>query len=249
MTVRRATKADVAALTALWQTVFGDSPSEIAPFFAHVFSQSVGFCVGASDGIGGMVFCVPCAVACRERTLPCGYVYALGVREDLRRNGVGASLMAAVRAYAENENLAGLLTLPAEPSLFDYYEAKGFQPWSWATECSFGASAGEVDEIAPNEYLLLRQSYLDKLHMPYLLPSDGVASLYRFFAWDGGCCAVGDGLVTELCGNGKSVSAVAEMLGVSRLSVLRCGSGYPYAMALALQSDFPPDGLFSFGMQ
>ena len=249
MTVRRATAADIAALTELWQTVFGDAPAEIAPFFAHVFPQSVGFCVDAEDGVGGMVFCVPCAVACGKTTYPCGYVYALGVREALRRKGVGTALMTALRTYGEKENLAALLTLPAEPALFDYYEAKGFRPWSWATECSFGAGSGEVNEIAPQDYLQLRRTYLDKLCVPYLLPSDGVASLHRFFAWNGGCCAVGGGLVTELCGSAKGVPAVAEKLGVSRLSAVRCGSGYPYVMAQVLQNDFPPDGLFSFGMQ
>lgn len=249
MTVRRATAADIAALTELWQAVFGDAPEEIAPFFARVFPQSAGFCADAEGGIGGMVFCVPCAVAGRESIYPCGYVYALGVREELRRNGIGAALMAALRMYGEQENLAALLTLPAEPALFDYYEAKGFRPWSWATECSFGARAGAVQEIAPQDYLTLRRTYLDKLRVPYLLPSDGVASLHRFFAWDGGCCAVGGGLVTELCGSASGVSAVADKLGASRLSVVRCGSGYPYVMAQALQPDFPPDGLFSFGMQ
>ncbi|MBQ7523134.1 MAG: GNAT family N-acetyltransferase [Oscillospiraceae bacterium] len=247
--VTRAAAADIAALTDLWQAVFGDTPEEIAPFFQHVFPQSVGFCVRVDSSLGGMVFCVPCDVVRGEATFRCGYLYALGVREDLRGQKLGRTLADAVRRYAEEEKLAAVLTLPAEPSLFAYYADLGYQPWSWATECSFGAQAGGVTEISPQDYLSLRRTYLDNIGAAYLAPSEGVAALHRFFAWDGGCCAVGGGLVTELCGSAKGAPAVAEKLGVPRLSAIRCGSGYPFVAALPLQDDFPTDGLFSFGMQ
>lgn len=53
-------------------------------------------------------------------------LFEIGVREDDRRRGVGAALVAAMRAYAERERITEIWVLADNPGAIAFYTACGF---------------------------------------------------------------------------------------------------------------------------
>lgn len=254
MIIRRTEPEDAGKLMLLWQSVFDDPTEDMFPFFRTVFPVCDGYCAEEDGAVTGMVFAVPCEIAAGKRRFVCRYLYALGVAEDRRGQGIGKALLSAVKDDCLRNGADALLVLPSEESLFDYYAAEGYAVWAWANGCSLAAGEqAAVQEVDTEAYLSARKAYLEPSGAAYVIPSAAVASLSRCFVWDGGCCAAdrtdGEWFVQELCGSAAGVPTAAMRLGVRRLSIIRSNGGYPYAMAMALNKDFPKDGLWSFGME
>lgn len=120
--IRRAVPADLPALTQLWQTAFGDPPELIAAFYDRFPPETAAWVVEdegrattAAHLLGGKLHTSDGAVR------PCTYVYAVSTAPERQGRGYASALM---RRFAANADAGGciLYTLPAEPSLYGWYQ-------------------------------------------------------------------------------------------------------------------------------
>lgn len=121
--IRRAGPADLPALTRLWQTAFGDPPELIERFYRRFPPAKAAWVV--EDG--GCVVTAAHLLEGRLHTadgnvLPCAYVYAVSTDPAHQGNGYASALM---RRFAMDADVSGrvLYTLPAEASLYKWYQA------------------------------------------------------------------------------------------------------------------------------
>ena len=120
--IRRAVPADLPALTQLWQTAFGDPPELIAAFYDRFPPETAAWVVEdegraatAAHLLGGKLHTADGAVR------PCAYVYAVSTAPERQGRGYASALM---RRFAADADAGGciLYTLPAEPSLYGWYQ-------------------------------------------------------------------------------------------------------------------------------
>ena len=123
MRIRRAAPADLPVLTRLWQAAFGDPPELIERFYRRFPPAKAAWLVEA----GGCVVTAAHLLEGRLHTadgnvLPCAYVYAVSTDPAHQGNGYASALM---RRFAMDADASGrvLYTLPAEASLYKWYQA------------------------------------------------------------------------------------------------------------------------------
>lgn len=123
MRIRRAATADLPELTRLWQAAFGDPPELIERFYRRFPPETAAWVVEA----GGCVVTAAHLLEGRLHTadggvLPCAYVYAVSTDPARQGNGYASALM---RRFAMDADASGyvLYTLPAEASLYKWYQA------------------------------------------------------------------------------------------------------------------------------
>lgn len=123
MRIRRAAPADLPVLTRLWQAAFGDPPELIERFYRRFPPAMAAWVVEA----GGCVVTAAHLLQGRLHTadggvLPCAYVYAVSTDPAHQGNGYASALM---RRFAMDADASGrvLYTLPAEASLYKWYQA------------------------------------------------------------------------------------------------------------------------------
>lgn len=250
---------DYAALSGLWQRCFGDPPALIARFFdllpelgTGVTAEYEGVPVGAAYALTGLSLVSPDGA---EKS--CGYIYAVAVDEDCRGMGIGAALSVTA---AENARKAGaeiLCTLPAEDSLYGWYEKligvkcalrRG------ARRCKSAVGA-VCQPISAAEYAARREELLrGKAHIrfteAYLEFQRALCTEYGggFYAVCGGIAAAyleeGSALVRELvlpegADRDSAAGAVAAELGADMaVSYEPCPEGEKF---IAADCPLPPD--------
>ena len=180
---------------------------------------------------------------CTVRGKRCAYLYGIAAFEHCRGRGIGSALIRAAMAHLEMHYEA-LLLVPAEPSLFRYYERFGFR--SGGTICQETVLAGAplpIRKLSISEYAQLRRAYL---------PPDGViqegaalellGGYADFYATENAVCAVSGRLVWELLGDKRDAPGILGALGIAEAIVRTPGADRPFAMGLGL------DGPVHFGL-
>ena len=141
---------DIPQLSALWLECFGDEEPLISEFFRLL--PEMGDCIVAAmeNEIIGM---------CNALHFSHGtYIYAVGVKEEYRSNGIGAALMDYCKI-----NYVNLCTLPSEDSLYDWYgQTLGTKNLNFCryehADAAYGES--EITELSCAEYAKLREEIL-----------------------------------------------------------------------------------------
>ena len=162
------------------------------------------------------------------------YIYGIATFEAHRGLGIGSRL---IRAALTHLNCPVFL-VPAEPSLFGYYERFGFHAVSTIREETVTASAPiPILPLDPAEYAALRRTYLPAHSLiqegPCLALLDGYADLY---ATDHAVAAVTEGMVWELLGDSSDAPGLIAALGLPSATVRTPGPGRPFAMGLNADS-------------
>lgn len=103
---------------ALWSSVFGDSKEEIDFFLNNCRHKK---CLGyfVDDKLVSMLFIVGCSY-CNESG---GYIYAVSTYKEFRGRGYASRLIETAKTSGYNF----LWLIPAEDSLFDFYNGLGFE--------------------------------------------------------------------------------------------------------------------------
>lgn len=226
-TLRETRAEDYAALSALWQQCFGDPPELIERFFTllpdlgrRVTALYQGRAVGAAYALAGL------------ELLPehksCGYIYAVAVDESCRGLGIGGALSVAAAEDARQAGAEIICTLPAEESLYDWYEKLiGVKYALHRRERRCKAAAGDCREISAAEYAQRREELLrGRAHIRF--PAAYLEFQYELCkCYGGGFFAVGEGIaaaypegdtakICELIGADKTAAAaVAARLGAA----------------------------------
>ena len=189
----------------------------------------------------------------------CGYLYAVAVAEEYRRLGLGRALSQAAAERAEARGARLLCTLPAEPSLYGWYERiLGLTCALRRERRPVAPAPGEpCMKLSTTEYLLWRENLLrGRPHMRLSAPAMEFQRLLcescggGFYACGSGVAAAywedGRLLIRALLAPEEEREAVAAALGaalgaeqVLLFSPARPGEGEPYIAARP--GSLPPD--------
>ncbi len=192
--IRGYAPADEAALTALWKRCFGDSEELIHGFFAMLPELGAGVTAELDGKPVGMAFAI-CGMALSSGE-KCGYIYAVAVDESCRGFGAGAALTRAAADAARGLGAEIICTLPAEASLYPWYEKLISTRFTLCRRRGI-IPAGDARGFAPlsaAEYNARREALL--AGAPHLTVNDACAELLRLLceAYGGGLFAVDGGI-------------------------------------------------------
>jgi GNAT superfamily N-acetyltransferase len=124
--------ADLADITAMWRESFHDEESYI-----HAFLTQYKDVFGLKYQIDGltvsMLFMIPCCFAGKHGY----YIYACATLKSFQGHNFMAALLEAAFQKAKSEQAFGLILIPAEASLFNYYKKHGFETGTFISEQMF----------------------------------------------------------------------------------------------------------------
>lgn len=232
--VRPSVPADIPAQRELWRLAFGDPEAYIDNFY-HTYYRPERVLVLEEEGVVRSMtawfdttFVVPGRGAYRA-----AYLYAVATHPDCRGKGLAGKLLAGADEYFRSLGIPAVTTVPAEPSLHNFFGSNGFRECFRLSEGKLSpeelsAPSGEpvLRPLSPGEYGALREKLLaGRAHIAY--PEDALA-------YQAGCCRLSGGglfggetpegpvcLCAEGAGNGLVI--VKEYLGApaARESALR----------------------------
>jgi len=133
------TPLDYKELKAIWLEAFDEVGvnNMDAEYYADTFllhhDNFSGLTYRENGRIVSMLFLIPCFWDGAAGY----YVYACTTQSQFREKGYMKALLDAAFEKAQNENAFGLVLIPGNPSLCDYYGKNGFQPFSHIEEHVF----------------------------------------------------------------------------------------------------------------
>lgn len=233
--VRISEEGDIPALRRLWKLAFGDSEAYMDNFFQTYYHPERMLVLEEEGEICSMTawfdtsFVVPGRGEYRA-----AYLYAVATDPERRGRGLAARLLAGADQYFCSLSIPAVTTVPAEPSLHNFFGANGFrecfqlvQRELTPEELPAAPEKTGFQRLSPGEYGRLREALLE--HTPHIAyPEDALA-------YQSGCCALSGGglygMYTDagpviLCGEGggEGLFVVKELLGSSTARELALGS-------------------------
>ena len=245
--IREVLREDADALAALWHRAFGD-PEELArDFLARLPALGGGVCAEADGVLLGAAYAVTDFFLNEERI---AYLYAVAVEEDARGCGLGAALSREAAALGRRLGAKIVCTLPAEESLYPWYErAVGLRCALRRRKEEIESRPGPVPTpLAPEEYAARREALLRG--RPHVRLGTAALGQERFNCrlCGGDLLAIGEGIAAASVEEGVAVlrellapegadrtalaGAVAAALGAERaLLYTPDAAGEPYMAA------------------
>ena len=141
---RFAKESDANKLKKLWKTCFGDDDEYIDLFFNNRFNPNECLTAFCGESLAAMLFLLPITAVCKEKRYPARYIYAVCTEPKFRNRSVSTRLLNAAHEYMAENQIAMSLLVPAEKSLFDYYEKRGFKTEFYCSEFETDARHGEI---------------------------------------------------------------------------------------------------------
>lgn len=162
------------------------------------------------------------------------YIYGIATFAAHRGKGIGAALIRRALAHLKQVGFSTVFLVPAEESLFAYYERFGFRTVSTIRERTISAGTPiPVRRLSPAEYAELRRRLLPSRALlqegPCLSLLAGYAELY---ASEHAVAAVTDRMVWELLGDESEAPGILGALGIPEAAVRGPGGGRPFAMGI-----------------
>lgn len=175
MTLRVGTSADKEQVKALWQLVFGDT-DEYVEYFFNKQKDEVILLLEEENQVQSMLILFWFPVTFPDGTTAMtGYVYALATHPDARGKGHGRTILAYADQYLKEQGIHGVTTVPAEPSLHQFFGSTGFRPCFstgkteiMASDILKPSSGDELSSVSESHYSSVRKCLLkSKLFVNY----------------------------------------------------------------------------------
>ena len=249
MTIDFPKDEQIPGLRILWKEAFGDTEQFLESFFSTGFSKDRCRCICENGQPVTALYWFDCGWGNKRLA----YLYAVATAKSHRGQGLCHRIMDDTRALLQLQGYDGLVLVPAEPSLFPFYEKMGY--------CCFGgirqwnAAAGEpvkLKELDHSQYALLRTRYLPENSVI----QDGellrfLGSYARFYQGEDFlvCCAEDDGklMAYELLGNTAAASGILAALRLET-GTFRTPGDAPFAMYYSLTKDMASPCYLAFAL-
>ena len=216
------------ALRSLFTEAFGDKAFTDL-FFRTGYSPQR--CLAAFDGdLLAALHWFDCSLEDKKAA----YVYGIAAFRRCRGQGIGSALIRFAIDHLKALGYGIIALVPAEESLFPYYERFGFRPASAIRETL--VPAGDplpIRRLTVSDYadsrrrLLPERSLLQEGACLHLL-----AGYADFYATPKAIAAVSDHMVWELLGEEGDAPGLIAALGIPAATVRTPGSGRPFSMAI-----------------
>ena len=264
LSISEYTAADIPSLKMLWVETFHDEPELVDRFFELLPSMGTGLIAESADEILGAAYVLNAELRCSDNSVHnLGYIYAVAVEPSARCNGIGAELTRACKRYCWENNIDICCTLPAEASLYEWYEK--ISGLTAANSCIYESimpsdAEPQICELHADEYSyrridLLRNNNYVNFDYGYLLYQEALFKTYGggFFACSGGiACGYIDGetlLIKEVLNDEPGfIPALCSKLGAKTALVRRPAiDGEPFIAAFEA-NDFPSDAIWNLAL-
>ena len=234
-TIREYTPADVPQMAALWQRSFGDSEGFVQAFFAALPDMGSGVVAVCGEKVIGAAYTLngqELLDGTGAKAPVIGYLYGVSVEREYRHHGIGGALVKAVYALSQKREAKIVCTLPAEASLYDWYEKLlGLRPVLYRKKQAVKAAQLELSmELSSTEYMIWRENMLRgqaHLHLSnYALEFE--KKLLKEYG--GGFFAVESGIAAAYVENG--VGLIRELIVPDSKLLPRAASSVAYALGV-----------------
>lgn len=223
--------AEEAELRALFTEAFGDAAFTDL-FFDRGYSPDR--CMAALDGtLLAALHWFDCELDGKKAA----YVYGIAVFAACREQGIGSKLIRFSVEYLQNRGYEVIALVPAEESLFPYYERFGFRPVSTISETQIRAAAPlPIRTLTAAEYAEARRKLLPahSLQQTACLPL--LAGYADFYATPRAIAAVSGQMVWELLGEEADAPGLIAALALGSATVRTPGGDRPFAMAIGAEA-------------
>lgn len=224
LTVRPSVPEDVPAQRELWKLAFGDSDAYIDNFYDAYYRPGRVVVLEEDGVLRSMTAWFDTTLVIPGRgEYRAAYLYAVATHPNCRGRGLAARLLAGADDYFRSLGIPAVTTVPAEPSLHNFFGSNGFRECFQILSGTLrreelpSPPPGVLRPALPEEYGQVRERLLaDIPHIAY--PPDALA-------YQAGCCELGDGglFVGEvsgeplcLCAERGDLVVVKELLGSDR---------------------------------
>lgn len=231
--IRLSTAADIPALRRLWTLAFGDGGAYLDNFFDCYYRPERMIVLEWDGEVLAMTAWFDTAfVLPGEGEYRAAYLYAVATHPDHRGQGLSGRLLAWADDHFRTLNIPAVTTVPATPSLHNFFAANGFRECFCHDEVNISPGGNTapctLSPISPAEYGRLREAFL--AHQPHiLLPEDAITyqqgcsrisggGLYAAQSPAGQCILCAEGmengtlLVKELLGQPSACEEIAQNL-------------------------------------
>lgn len=207
--IRLSTSADIPALRQLWTLAFGDGGAYLDNFFDTYYRPERMIVLEQSGVVLAMTawfdttFVLP-----DEGDYRAAYLYAVATHPDHRGQGLSGQLLAWADEYFRSLGIPAVTTVPAEPSLHNFFAANGFRECFCHDEVRLSPCTAvpgfSLEVLSATEYAALREKFLSALpHI--LLPTDAVT-------YQAGCSRIsGGGLYSAKTASGQVILCAEGM--------------------------------------
>lgn len=250
--IRSVKRQELDAVTALWQTCFGDAPQEINAFWDALYDHIQVFALWKGASAQSMLCALPLTLVDRSgQEHPSVYFYAVCTAPEARKQGFCRALMAFAEAHYRKKGTEFSCLVPAQGALFPFYEALGYETafWNRCYRVNAEACAATLSELTPQGYQNLRQMQLYDAFADYSLPllewerrmaKVGGGGLFRVETPEGIFCAAAEKHadclhIKELLPDSpEAAAALADHLHCREAEVRTPGTELPFGMAKSL---------------
>lgn len=144
-----------------------------------------------------------------------GYIYALATAPEARGKGYAARLLQYAGDVAKERGYACLITVPAQPSLFEFFGRCGYEPAFWNRRVMAQPVQVSATKVGPSEYNALREALLR--HTCHVTYGEGLLAFQQIL-----CREEGSGLYRLELPHGPACAAVERWPGYLVVKELLC---------------------------
>ena len=174
--LRYSTSKDLPAIKSLMQSVFGDSEQFIDTCFRLLYSDNV-LLAEVNEKVVSMAFLLPASIQINHKKFPVTYLYACATLPEYRGKGLMKNIIDKAYHDACLKNEIGVFLMPANESLYEYYQMMGFANFFYQNEQKYTLSSSEsiiakhyqITPINAKSYAGLRKHFLKEeyaIHYP-----------------------------------------------------------------------------------
>lgn len=242
MNIDYPTQDQLPGLRALWKEAFGDDDAFLDQFYSVAFASDRCRCVSIDGKVVAALYWFDCQFEGR----PIAYLYAVATKQTHRGKGICRALMENTHIHFAHLGYAGAVLVPGAVSLFEMYQAFGYETCSYVSEfsCAAAEQPAALRAIDAEEFAALRRTFLPKGGV--LQEGESIAFLQtmaRFYAGEDFLLTVsaeGKFFAPELLGNPYAAPSILTAFGKKEGIFRTRGGDKPFAMYKALSEGAAP---------
>lgn len=148
MKITNPDKCDEPVLKKMWKNIFKDSDSYIELFFSVKYKSENTFVVKENDEVVSMLFVEYNDIVINDKIYKGAYFCGIATDEKCRGKGYAGKLIEYAKSHIDKVDIIYLI--PANKSLFDFYDKFGFKIFTYLDKITLtadgGISSGEYSE-------------------------------------------------------------------------------------------------------